>query len=209
MEEASKISYIAKAVRTSSRSLEAIDPERMGRRNQLVIKPRDRIFSRSSYTSPLYQVGGPLHHEYLALYEKAEPVIPEDTNVRPDSPDFTMLDLSQAGNPRQMNPKKSAFDTSSEEEDDDQDGTESVDDVSEGTHDEEDTNFDDEIIDDDGEDSQAGAYSPMPRRMSRIRMSSGSLSPSLIPRRRTTTTDMDFPIRARKSSTIKITKRRR
>uniref|UniRef100_A0AC34FUB5 Chromatin modification-related protein MEAF6 n=1 Tax=Panagrolaimus sp. ES5 TaxID=591445 RepID=A0AC34FUB5_9BILA len=216
LEEASKISYIAKAVRTSSRSLEAIDADRMARRNHSVIKPRDRIFSRSSYTSPLYQTGGPLHHEYLSLFEKTEPTIPEDpTTVRADSPDFSILDLGQSGNPRQTNRKKSAFDTSSEEEEDDQDGNESVmDDASEagGIHEDEDNFDDDGIIDDDNEDSQ-GAYSPMPRRMSsmsRIRMSSGSLSPSLIShRRRTTATDMDFPIRARKGSTNKIFNKRR
>jgi|UniRef100_A0AC35GUP8 hypothetical protein len=214
LEEASKISYIAKAVRTSSRSLEAIDADKMARRNQSVIKPRDRIFSRSSYTSPLYQVGGPLHHEYLSLFEKVDPTIPEDSGVRADSPDFSILDLGQTANPRQSNRKKSAFDTSSEEEEDDQDGNESIlDDASEvgGIHDDED-NFEEDMIDDDNEDSQ-GAYSPMSRRMSsinRMRISSGSLSPSLVShRRRTTTTDMDFPLRARKGSTNKIFKRRR
>lgn len=116
MEEAAKISYIAKAVRTSSRSLEAIDADRIARRNHHVIKPRDRIFSRSSYTSPLYQPGGPLHQEFLDLFKKSEPTIAEDNNVRADSPDFTMLDLNQSANPRTVKRKKSAFDTSSEEE---------------------------------------------------------------------------------------------
>uniref|UniRef100_A0AC34Q3N6 Chromatin modification-related protein MEAF6 n=2 Tax=Panagrolaimus sp. JU765 TaxID=591449 RepID=A0AC34Q3N6_9BILA len=204
LEEASKMHQLAKILKNPTRSLETLETDKLLKRSVTFIKPRDRIFSRSSFTSPLYDPTGPLYDELVALKE----LDPRESPIeqRGESPDF-MLTFGEESKPRVVRQmEKTVFDTSSEEEDYDPDGADSMldDAASVGTaQDDDDPAFDVEsMADDDGEDSNSGVFSS--RRMSRIRMSSGSVSPSsLTPtRRRMAKNDLDADFRLRRLNSV-------
>lgn len=195
LEEASKISHLTKALKNPSRTLESLETDRLYRKNMNVIKPRDRIFSRSSFTSPLYDPSGPLHDELTSLRE-IDNISPVEERI-PSPLQFGLTEVSKMGH-RKV--EKTVFDTSSEDEDYDGDGVDSVidDAASEGTaHDDDDPAYDvDSMVDEDNEDSNASMFGT--RRMSRHRIDSGSVSPSLTKRRMTT--DSDYSIKSRRSA---------
>lgn len=209
MEESSRISYLTKALKNPSRTLESLENDRLTRKGVTAIKPKDRIFSRSSFTSTLYDSNGPFYDELQSLRELDPRGSPE--GERTDSPDF-MLGLAEKVRPIRQN-EKSVLDTSSEEEDFDPDGESVLDDAaSEGTaQEDDDPSFDVESIgEDDGDDTNSGVFSSSnSRRLNRYRMTSGSVSPvPMSSRKRKGELDSDFAMRSRRSNSSKKIRRR-